>query len=207
MYSKIFPSEIQAKKDEEGQRNKVVKRWTVWKKSSMSFVGSDGFSVYDGEGKLSFRVDNYSRRNKFRLGELVLMDAIGRPLLYLRPQIMSMYAQWKGYRGSDEDNSKTSSKYHLFTMRKRSIAPNSDVLVEVFMSDNGAMSADFTIEGNFRKRCCKIRAREGQVLAVISPKMVSPTLVLGNDVFSLFIEEQVGPELVMALIVIMDRIC
>lgn len=87
MSSKIYPSEIQVKKVEKEQTNKIIKTWTIWKKSSMSFVGSDGFSVYDGEGKLAFRVDNYSRKNKFLLGELVLMDAIGRPLLSLRPQV------------------------------------------------------------------------------------------------------------------------
>ncbi|KAH0464734.1 hypothetical protein IEQ34_004837 [Dendrobium chrysotoxum] len=211
MSSKIYPSEIQAKDGEE-QTKKIVRTWTVWKKSSMSFVGSDGFSVYDGEGKLAFRVDNYSRRNKYLLGELLLMDAFGRPLLSLRPQIMSMYDQWKGYRGSDGGNSKKNLKSHLFTMRRRSFVRNNDDIVEVIMSAGGgsacaAMAADFTIEGNFKKRCCKIRGRGGQVLASITPKKVSPSMVLGKDVFSLFIEEDVCPELIMAFIVIMDRIC
>ncbi|XP_020700630.2 protein LURP-one-related 8 isoform X2 [Dendrobium catenatum] len=210
MSSKIYPSEIQVKDGEE-QTKKLVKAWTVWKKSSMSFVGSDGFSVYDEDGKLAFRVDNYSRKNKFLIGELLLMDPIGRPLLSLRPQIMSMYDQWKGYRGSDGSNSKTKFKSHLFTMRRRSFVRNNDDIVEVIMSAGGgdcaAMAADFTIEGNFKKRSCKIRARGGQVLALMTPKQVSPSMVLGKDVFSLFIEEDACPELIMALIVIMDRIC
>ncbi|PKU78582.1 protein LURP-one-related 8 isoform X1 [Dendrobium catenatum] len=210
MSSKIYPSEIQVKDGEE-QTKKLVKAWTVWKKSSMSFVGSDGFSVYDEDGKLAFRVDNYSRKNKFLIGELLLMDPIGRPLLSLRPQIMSMYDQWKGYKGSDGDNLKKKSKSQLFSMRRRSFVHNRNDLLEVFMSGDGgggggATVADFTIEGCFKKRCCKIRAREGQVLASISPKKVSPSMVLDKDVFSLFMEEEVSPDLIMAFIVIMDRI-
>uniref|UniRef100_A0A0E0CQ10 Uncharacterized protein n=1 Tax=Oryza meridionalis TaxID=40149 RepID=A0A0E0CQ10_9ORYZ len=38
-----------------------ISRWcayTVWKRSSIGFQGTDGFSVYDSAGKLVFRVDN-----------------------------------------------------------------------------------------------------------------------------------------------------
>nr|CAB3490761.1 unnamed protein product [Digitaria exilis] len=60
--------------------------YTVWKRSSMGFQGTDGFSVYDADGALAFRVDNYSRRRKLFAGELLLMDGHGAPLLALRPQ-------------------------------------------------------------------------------------------------------------------------
>jgi hypothetical protein len=60
---------------------------TVWKRSSMGFPGTDGFSVYDAAGALAFRVDNYSRRRKVFAGELLLMDGQGAPLLALRPQV------------------------------------------------------------------------------------------------------------------------
>lgn len=56
---------------------------TVWKRSSMSFQGTDGFTVFDHRGTLTFRVDNYSRRS----GGLILMDGAGRALLTLKPQV------------------------------------------------------------------------------------------------------------------------
>jgi hypothetical protein len=62
-------------------------RYTVWKRSSMGFPGTDGFCVYDTAGALAFRVDNYSRRRKIFVGELLLMDGQGSPLLALRPQV------------------------------------------------------------------------------------------------------------------------
>jgi hypothetical protein len=61
--------------------------YTVWKRSSIGFQGTDGFSVYDSAGKLAFRVDNYSRRRKAFAGDLMLMDGHGTPLLSLRPQV------------------------------------------------------------------------------------------------------------------------
>lgn len=53
----------------------------------MAFQGTDGFSVFDGQGRLVFRVDNYSRKNRCIAGGVVLMDGAGRALLTLRPQV------------------------------------------------------------------------------------------------------------------------
>ena len=65
--------------------------YTVWKRSSMGFQGTDGFCVYDDAGNLAFRVDNYSRRRKLFAGELLLMDGRGAPLLALRPQVPTLW--------------------------------------------------------------------------------------------------------------------
>lgn len=63
---------------------------TVWKRSSMSFQGTDGFTVFDDRGILTYRVDNYSRKNCCVRGGLVLMDGVGRALLTLKPQVLIM---------------------------------------------------------------------------------------------------------------------
>lgn len=61
---------------------------TVWKRSSMSFQGTDGFTVYDKHGKLVFRVDNYSRNSRCVAATgLLLMDGAGNALLSLKPQV------------------------------------------------------------------------------------------------------------------------
>lgn len=60
---------------------------TVWKRSSMSFQGTDGFTVFDQRGRLAFRVDNYSRNNRHLKGGLLLMDGAGKALLTLKPQV------------------------------------------------------------------------------------------------------------------------
>ena len=63
---------------------------TVWKRSSMTFQGTDGFTVFDHHGRLAFRVDNYSRKSCcITGGELVLMDGAGNALLTLKPQVIN----------------------------------------------------------------------------------------------------------------------
>ncbi|URD98924.1 hypothetical protein MUK42_32394 [Musa troglodytarum] len=52
--------------------------WIVWKKSSMGFHGTDGFSIYDSMGRLAFRVDNYPRERKLQINSCFRrQEAIG----------------------------------------------------------------------------------------------------------------------------------
>lgn len=64
---------------------------TVWKRSSMSFQGTDGFTVFDQQGRLAFRVDNYSRKNSCGKRGLILMDGTGKALLTLKPQVLKSF--------------------------------------------------------------------------------------------------------------------
>ncbi|KAF5181993.1 Lurp-one-related 5-like, partial [Thalictrum thalictroides] len=59
---------------------------TVWNRSSMSFQGTNGFTVFNSEGKLVFRVDNYSKKSRCLMGGIVLMDGAGKAILTLKPQ-------------------------------------------------------------------------------------------------------------------------
>ncbi|KAF8671289.1 hypothetical protein HU200_049998 [Digitaria exilis] len=192
--------------------------YTVWKRSSMGFQGTDGFSVYDADGALAFRVDNYSRRRKLFAGELLLMDGHGAPLLALRPQILSMRDQWNCYRASEEAGDKSSSRrQHLFSMRKCSLANSTDE-AEVFMVGSGcptssahdAQVPSFRVQGSFWRRSCKIRGINGEVVARITTKKArstSESVTLGEDVFSLTVMPNADCTMIMAFVVIMDRIC
>ena len=62
------------------RKNEVV--LTVWKKSLL--FNCDGFTVFDSNGNLVFRVDNYVPGGD---GEIVLMDASGRSLLTIRRKV------------------------------------------------------------------------------------------------------------------------
>ncbi|KAG8050762.1 hypothetical protein GUJ93_ZPchr0009g414 [Zizania palustris] len=190
--------------------------YTVWKRSSMGFQGTDGFSVYDDAGSLAFRVDNYSRRRKLFAGELLLMDGHGSPLLALKPQIISMHDQWNCYRASEEDQGKRTRSQQLFSMRRCSVLQSSHE-AQVYMSgsdDNNNAShhqqPSFWIEGSFRRRSCKIRSSNGDEVARIMRKKAGPaalSLTLGEDVFSLEIQPNVDREMIMAFVIVLDRIC
>ncbi|KAI4341904.1 hypothetical protein MLD38_026574 [Melastoma candidum] len=193
-------------------RNDAPSRFTVWKKSSMSFQGTDGFTVFDHRGRLVFRVDNYSRNNQLSDGAgLVLMDGVGNPLLVLRPRGFSIQCRWDAYRGDYGV---------LFTMRRR-MRPllsrnDKDERVEVFLhgssrgSDHAA-TPDFVVEGSFARRNCIVR-RNGDGAVVVARIMrkrakATPTVVLGDDVFSLVVQPGFDPELAMGFVVVLDRIC
>ncbi|XP_062197796.1 protein LURP-one-related 8-like [Phragmites australis] len=201
--------------------------YTVWKRSSMGFQGTDGFCVYDNAGRLAFRVDNYSRRRKLCAGELLLMHGDGTPLLSLRPQLLSLHDRWNCYAATEEGLDKKQSRMsqqQLFTMRKCSALQSSDE-AEVYMATAaGATAAPghscqrlhaapiFRIEGSFSRRSCKIRrGSDGKKAAWMSRKNAGvasrPVTALGDDVFSLVVRPGVDVATIMAIIVVMDRIC
>ncbi|XP_020591651.1 protein LURP-one-related 5-like [Phalaenopsis equestris] len=181
-------------------------RWTVWKRSSMGFVGMDGFSVYDADGKLTFRIDNYCRNQK----TLLLMDAAGKPLLSLQPKMLSMHDQWDAYEG---EKKKTRSNKPLFSMRRPSILHCQMDVAEVFMISRITDEEEprFWVEGSFRSRSCRIirqgRGNWEEMVAQITRKKANSLVQLGDDVFTLNVKAGVDCELIMAFVVVMDRIC
>ncbi|TKV98980.1 hypothetical protein SEVIR_8G009100v4 [Setaria viridis] len=205
--------------------------YTVWKRSSMGFQGTDGFCVYDDAGRLAFRVDNYSRRRKLCAGELLLMDGQGSPLLSLRPQLLSLHDRWNCYTATEEGGvdkkPSASSQQQVFTMSRCSALKISDE-AEVHMSAEGtaassslsglgckhpqAAASGYRIEGSFSRRSCKIRhGSDGKEAARITRKNAGvasrPVATLGDDVFSLVVRPGVDAATIMAIVVVMDRIC
>ncbi|KAF2306566.1 hypothetical protein GH714_019488 [Hevea brasiliensis] len=144
---------------------------TVWKRSSMTFQGTDGFTVFDPHGRLVFRVDNYSRKNRYAGGGLVLMDGVGNALLTLKPQMLSMHFQWNAYKG--EDVYGKNPKMKIFSMRSTSMFFNTGKdVAEIFMGGltRQGQTPDFRIEGSFRARDCKIKTLNGELAAKMARK-------------------------------------
>ncbi|KAL2484968.1 Protein LURP-one-related 8 [Abeliophyllum distichum] len=151
--------------------------FTLWKRSTMNFQGTDGFTVFDHLGKLAFRVENYARNRCFTAaasGGLLLMDGSGKPLLTVKPKTLSMNNQWNGYRG-ELDCSKNATP-RLFTMRRPSSlihtsACEAEIHIDESISENRSAPPDFRIEGSFGRRSCKItRGATGEVVAKMSRK-------------------------------------
>ncbi|KAM3737986.1 hypothetical protein ACB098_09G098500 [Castanea mollissima] len=199
---------------------------TVWKRSSMTFQGTDGFTVFDQHGRLAFRVDNYSRKSSCNIikgGRLVLMDGDGTALLTLKPQVLSMQYQWNAYSGEDKTGKRvTSTTSKVFSMRSGSTLFHSskdEAIVMMMGSSSGPstnnsntdhhQNPDFRIEGCFRRRNCKIiKSSSGEMVARIARKRVNNRrILLGDDVFSLAVQPGFDPQLIMAFVIILDRIC
>ncbi|KAK4731132.1 hypothetical protein R3W88_024120 [Solanum pinnatisectum] len=206
--------------------------FTVWKKSSMSFQGTDGFTVFDKQGRLVFRVDNYTRRKNraiasrgSRSSGLVLMDAQGKPLLTLRPQMNAqLQYEWKGYNGGEDDDGSTP----LFVMRRPpspffamigASMTTTSCQAQVFVAgenNNNVMDMkkrqrrpNYRVEGSFRRRNCNITNSDGHIVANISRKVANATtrttILISDDVFSLMVQPGFEPHIFMAFVIILDR--
>ncbi|GKV35857.1 hypothetical protein SLEP1_g44064 [Rubroshorea leprosula] len=160
------------------------------------FFANDGFTVYDCNGQLVFRVDSYGPDTRDR-GEVVLMDAQGRCLLTVRRKRPSLHHRWEGYMGDGSD-----AKKPVFSVRRSSIIGRCSVAVEVY----GNPGEEYQIEGNFGQRSCSIFDAEKKVVAEIRRKVDSSTnVVLGKDVFSLCLKPGFDGAFAMGLVLILDQ--
>jgi len=161
------------------------------------FFANDGFTVYDCKGELVFRVDSYGPDARDR-GELVLMDAHGRCLLTVRRKRPSLHQRWEGYMGEGSDGQKP-----IFSVRRSSIIGRSSVTVEVY--DNSG--EEYQIEGSFGNRSCKIFNSSKESVAEIRRKVdASTNVVLGKDVFSLWLKPGFDGAFAMGLVLVLDQI-
>lgn len=177
---------------------------TVWKKSLL-FSCDGGFTVFDSNGDLVFRMDIVNDTHN-----LLLMDAQGKPLLTLRRKLPSLHNRWEGFLGDKFEGQKP-----LFTVRRSSILPTSSSPVEVFMMTSttyfslitSTVCADYQVEGSFSQRCCTIySAASRKIAAEVKRKCGAQGTMLGKDVFSLCVEPGFDRAFMMGLIVILDHI-
>jgi hypothetical protein len=102
-------------------------------------------------------------------------------------------------------------------MRKCSLVKGTDE-AEVYMASGSAAAhgaqqvPSFTVQGSFWRRSCKIRRGDGEEVARITRKKAgaasaSEAVTLGEDVFNLTVMPDADCAMVMAFVVVMDRIC
>ncbi|KAL4285784.1 protein LURP-one-related 5 isoform X1 [Arachis hypogaea] len=167
-------------------------------KTSRFFAG-DGFTVYDCKGQLVFRVDSYGPDARDK-DELVLMDPQGRCLLTVKRKRPSLHQRWEGFKGERIDGDKA-----LFSMKRTSLIGRSraSVIVEVYDKPG----VEYHIEGCFSQRCCKIYNAAKKLMAEIRRKVDSTTSVmLGKEVFSLYVKPGFDGALAMGLVLVLDQI-
>ncbi|KAF3327542.1 protein LURP-one-related 5-like protein [Carex littledalei] len=176
------------------------------------FAQGDGFAVYDHcTGELAFRVDMYPSVS----GELVLMDPGGAPVLTVRKKRPSLHNRWEGFAGERVDGQ---NQKPLFTVRRSSIfgGNRAGMVVEVH-GGVGPTEAEteYRIEGSFSQRCCKVlfegtvpKGEAASLVAAIKRK-VDPDahVVMGKDVFSLFLAPHVDAAFIMGLVLVLDQVC
>ncbi|OMO57667.1 hypothetical protein CCACVL1_25714 [Corchorus capsularis] len=168
---------------------------TVWKKSLL--FNCNGFTVFDGKGDLVFRVDNYMEGNK---GEILLMDATGKPLLTIRRKKISLGDCWLVYEGETLVNPR-------FSVRKSVNILNSKCLAYVSNGNsNSRNNSMYEIEGSYSQRCCGVYDDKRRLVAEIKRKEAVGGVAFGTDVFRLVVQpENIRTDFAMALVILLDQ--
>ncbi|KAK1360115.1 LURP1-related protein domain containing protein [Heracleum sosnowskyi] len=161
------------------------------------FFAGDGFTVYNSSGDHVFRVESYAISARDH-AEIVLMDPFGRCLLTVRRKRPSLHQRWEGFLGERLDGQKA-----IFSVRRSSMIGRSSVTVEVYNST----ADEYHIEGSIAQRCCKIFDGAKKPMAEIKRKVdCTSELVLGKEVFSLFLKPGFDAAFAMALVLVLDQI-
>ncbi|KAI3716271.1 hypothetical protein L6452_23493 [Arctium lappa] len=164
-------------------------------KTNLFFAG-DGFTVYDTNTQVVFRVDSYGP-DSHDAGELVLMDPSGRCLLTVGRKRPSLHQRWEGFVGVRKEGEKP-----IFSVKRSSMIGQSNVTVELF----GDRTEEYLIEGSFVHRNCTIYNSEKETMAVIRRKVdISTNMMLGKDVFSLTLMPGFDGAFAMGLVLVLDQ--
>ncbi|XVE59526.1 hypothetical protein DITRI_Ditri05aG0053000 [Diplodiscus trichospermus] len=168
---------------------------TVWKKSLL--FNCNGFTVFDGKGDLVFRVDNYMDGNK---GEILLMDATGKPLLTIRRKKMSLGESWLVYEGE------TLANPTLSVRKSVNILNNKCLAYVVSGNSNNRNIIMYEIEGSYSQRCCAVYDDGRRLVAEIKRKEAVGGVVFGTDVFRLIVRpDYIRADFAMALVILLDQ--
>ncbi|XP_051121493.1 protein LURP-one-related 8-like [Andrographis paniculata] len=198
--AKVFPNAPSAPPPESCNRGQAAAEsvlLTVWKKSLL--FNGDGFTVFNAAGDLVYRVDNYITGKK---GEIILMDALGSPLLTIRRKRLSLEDTWLVFDGESAD-------LRRFTARKTLKLLNSNCLAEVTFFDGGGRRMNeprFKVEGSYERRRCAVYDEKRRRVAEIKPKEASVRGVsIGTEIFHLAVTAEMETASAMAIVILLDQ--
>ncbi|KAK1278186.1 Protein LURP-one-related 8 [Acorus gramineus] len=177
---------------------------TVWKQSL--FFSCNGFTIIDHWGNLRYRVDNYAGQR--RMEDIVLMDAVGKPLLTMRRKKMSWHKSWLVFDGEVDDECKMRPICCVRKCMNLILLWQSKVLARVVfcVSSSSDDRFTYTIEGSYGRRSCRVYDDSCKVVVEIQRK--ATTLegnTFGEHVFQLIIWPGLDPVLAMAVVVLLDK--
>ncbi|KAJ9179715.1 hypothetical protein P3X46_008049 [Hevea brasiliensis] len=174
---------------------------TVWKKSLL--FNCNGFTVFDAKGNLVFRVDNYMAGSGTK-GEIILMDAGGKPLLTIRRKRLSLTDNWLVYNGETAVNPRFSMRKHVNILNNKSLAHLSSVTTGSRSSCNGK-NIVYEIEGSYAQRTCAVYDENRRKVAEIKQKEAVGGVAFGVDVFRLIVGPKMDTSVAMAIVILLDQ--
>ncbi|KAH9626222.1 hypothetical protein KSS87_000101 [Heliosperma pusillum] len=169
--------------------NKEV--FTLWMKSLI--LGGQGCTVYDSNGRVAYRVDNYGTKC---CTKVFLMDSHGNVLLTIIRKKFRLLPRWEGYR----DEKKKGASW-LFQAQKCWKITKKPLECKVLVNlDHDKKSTVLKIKkGTNEFSSCNIVDRLGGKIAEMKRKRSEGGVILGDDVLQLVVEANVDHSLIMGL--------
>ncbi|PRQ17742.1 putative tubby-like domain-containing protein [Rosa chinensis] len=172
--------------------------YTIWMKSLV--CNTNGCTVYNSNGEIVYRVDNYDKRCS---NEVHLMNLQGKLLYTIRKKKLQAFERWDGYKWSGSCKFEKEEKpwFHVkrySRMLMGSLACQITVGFEKYwiVRLTGKTTAGF-----------RIVDIDGGIAAEAKKKLSSSGIVLGEDVLTLEVETHMDHSLVMAIVTAYGLIC
>jgi uncharacterized protein YxjI len=182
------------------------------------FTPGDGLEAYDHRtGRVAFRVETYGRGGVCgggaAMGDLALLGPEGEPVLTVRRRRPSLHHRWDGYLG---DGAAQGQK-PVFSARRSSIlgAGTGAAAVLVDLLAPRPAATEFRVDGSFPRRSCRVVASkpgdgeedEDVVVAEVRRKVDEAAhVVMGRDVFVLWVCAGFDAAFAMGIVLVLDRI-
>ncbi|XP_045823226.1 protein LURP-one-related 4-like [Trifolium pratense] len=191
---KVYPHQ-------ESTRQCLNKRetYTVWMKSLV--LHSNGCTVYNSNGKIVYRVDNYDRKGS---REVNLMDLQGNLLCTIKKRLLA-FGSWKGHKYCRNSNSRSQEQQPWFEVKRCNKIITGKIACHIKMGSQKLCIERMSIGKSLAFRI--VNKLNGEIIAEAKQKQSSTGVVLSNDVLTLNLAAGTDHSLIMALITVYGLIC
>ncbi|OIW21942.1 hypothetical protein TanjilG_15349 [Lupinus angustifolius] len=186
--SKVYPQESTSSTCSSSKRE----TYTLWMKSLV--FHSNGCTVYDSNGDIVYRVDNYDRKGK---REVNLMDLRGRVLCVIKKKLLA-FGSWDGYKSNSSSCERIEEPW--FQVKRCNKIGKEACEIKV-----GCQK--YCIVRTIGKVAFMIINTDGDIVAEAKQKYSPSGVALDNDVLTLDVAADTDHSLVMALVTVYGLIC
>ncbi|XP_050899802.1 protein LURP-one-related 4-like [Lathyrus oleraceus] len=191
--AKIYPNQesTTSSQSHDDQCLNKRERYTVWMKSLV--LHSNGCTVYDSNGKIVYRVDNYDTKGG---REVNLMNLKGNVVCTIKKRLLA-FGCWEGHKYHSSNSDSRSDQEQPWFQVKRCLTGKT--ACEIKVGSQNLCIERMSIGKSFGFR---IVNKDGQIIAEAKQKESSSGIVLSNDVLTLDLEGGTDHSLIMALITV-----
>ncbi|XP_075505277.1 protein LURP-one-related 11-like [Primulina tabacum] len=169
-------------------------------------LGSNGCTVFDSDGCIVYRVDNYHTKCS---KQVHIMDAKGEVLFTIVAKKLSVLGLWEGYRPANTGKKKKKPEFRVtkvLNIRKVLGFRRGASSFKVVVGLDKNQPREYVMEAQICKSSCKIVDNSGKLVAEVKRKITNSGVVLGEDVLTMVVEPYEDHCLIMGLVVVFGLI-